>query len=801
LAKDYEADPLWRPELSTAGSRAAILAADRGANVNIWKPHDSGVGHSAAEQAVRKKVPPPIDHRAVPADATRKAMMAATGAMASSRRRADSAPIPLINSPPGTSSSAQWALKAATQSQRGQRSNLSTESGDPALDAARVQNISTSNVSRQMYTSHPPVSIEVEEKNRQDTIRASAVAMAQKMYAIQQRAIDEAKADISRADSRYAATHVHNRRTSEASIIAGTSEPLVSPLVSPLYGNNLQEAAQRLARERLAKMRDENEEYKNYYGQRSPSTRSRLSIHSKLRRRASSDGAVNDIDEEQSRKIRSQMSIFQGNPATVDQKKRQKDRDALLAAAQRNVRASMHSMDEEVFQETGKSSPAQREEWASKAKEKAQADSNARMENYGKVHIGGGKYLDQAEVDAVARSRIQPTLDDINEKAEIQHAREEELKLEKEEQERSAETEKRRAADLKAEQKRARGMILLDEKYPNFADELIEEEKREEKSKKSEEKRAHKEEMALLKEKERVEKEELKLKVKMEKEQGKELHRLEEEEKRKSREKGKARDTLLVVSTGAAAAAVVGQPERPASTQGPIIAVSAGRPIAGSSKSLKDSSDEDERPMTGKSTEETAMISPRSPSKRQSKVKSWFSGKFHSSKTAKDGDDRDDNQSGFTGGASLPGAASTTAGVGDRLKDDSMRDVAMAGKLPPVHPIVTKPQSESSVSPIIENQGTKPSDSLSISTLSESDEETAPDKKGKGRRGRLGFKERLLGKTKAKSSNDTDEEEFEEARDTFEEEKLAPPPKLTAATVASKPSASPVRDSKFSEIL
>lgn len=454
LAKDYEADPLWHPELSTAGSKAALLASDKGAHVNIWKPHETDDGHSAAEQAVRKKVPPPIDPRAIPADASRKALMAATGAMASSRRRADSAPIAPLNAP-GSPNNSQWALKAANQSQRGQRSGLSSGSGDPALDAARVQNMAQTNVSRQMYTSHPPVSIEVEEKKRQDTIRASAVAMAQKMYAIQQKAIEEAKADISRADSRYAATHVHNRRTSDASSIAGPPDPLVSPM----HGNSLQEAAQRLAQERLAKLRDEHEEYKNYYGQKSPTTRSRLSIHSKLRRRASSDGAVDDMDEEQSRKIRTQMSIFQSNLATVDEKKRQKDRDALLAAAQRNVRASMHSMDEEVFQETGRSSPAQREEWASKAREKAQADSNARMESYGKVHIGGGKYLDQADVDAVARARIQPTLDDINEKADVQHAREAEAKLEQEEQQRLAELEKQRATELKAEQKRARGML------------------------------------------------------------------------------------------------------------------------------------------------------------------------------------------------------------------------------------------------------------------------------------------------------------------------------------------------------
>lgn len=277
------------------------------------------------------------------------------------------------------------------------------------------------------------------------------------MYAIQQKAVEEAKTDIGRAESRYAARNVHNRRASDASSSLGSPEPIISPL----SGNSLQEAAQRLAQERLDKLRDEREEYKHYYGQKSPSTRSRLSMHGKLRRRASSDGAVDEMDEEQSRKIRSQMSIFHTNLAAVDESKRKKDRESLMAAAQRNVRASMHSMDEEVFQETGKSSPAQREEWAAKAREKAQAESDNRMENYGKVHIGSGKYVDQVDVDTVAKSRLQPTLDDINEKAEIQRAREAEAKLEQEEQKRQADLEKQRNADLKADQKRARGKCDL----------------------------------------------------------------------------------------------------------------------------------------------------------------------------------------------------------------------------------------------------------------------------------------------------------------------------------------------------
>lgn len=335
----------------------------------------------------------------------------------------------------------------------------------------------------------------------------------------------------------------------------------------------------------------------------------------------------------------------------------------------------------------------------------------------------------------------------------------------------------------------------------NNADVFAEEEKREEKSKKAEEKRVYKEEMTLLKEKERVEKEELKMKAKIGKEQVKGRHRVDEEEKRKPREKGKARDVPLVVDTEDAAAAAGMQTERLVSLPGQTAAVAARRASTGSLESLKDSSDEEERPMTSKSTEGNAMVSPRSPSKRQSKVKSWFAGKFHSSnKTAKDGDDPDANKPSFIGGASLTGASSTAGGGGNRSRDESMRDVAIAGKLPPVHPIVTKPQSERSVSPVDESRGTKANDSSSISTLSDSGEQLS-GKKGKRRRGRLGFKDRLLGKTNTKSLNDTDEEEFEEARDTFEEEKLAPPPKLTAASVTSKPSASPVRDSKFSEIL
>jgi len=128
-----------------------------------------------------------------------------------------------------------------------------------------------------------------------------------------------------------------------------------------------------------------------------------------------------------------------------------------MAAAEKKVKAQMLGMDDKVFNETGKMSPAMIEDWDAKARAKAEADSEARMVNHGRVHVGGGKYLDQADIDAVAAARIQPTLDAINDKAEKQRARDEEIRLDNEEKKRQDQIEKERASELKAEQKRVKG--------------------------------------------------------------------------------------------------------------------------------------------------------------------------------------------------------------------------------------------------------------------------------------------------------------------------------------------------------
>ena len=425
LAKDYKAAPLWHPKLSADGSKAALLAQKEGGDVKVWRPSPTDDGNSAAGQAMRTKgLSPQLDYGHTE-EGGRRAMLAATQSMASGRKRAGSTPVePSLY--PDSKNSAANALKAATSVSRsvGKSQPPANVPAAPAINAAKIHNAAITNLSREMYTSNPPVAPEVEEKNRQAGLRAAAVSMAKQMYDVQQKAI-EAAAETRRSDSSYAATSVHNRPASTA------SEESYNP---PQY-TNLQEAAQKLAAERLAKLHDEHAAYRTYYGTQAAPPTHKLSIRGR-RRRASSDDQ--EDDQERSQQIRSEMSLFTDKLAQVDAKKRQQDRASLLAAAQRNVRASMHGMDEKVFNDTGKVSPAMMEEWEEKARAKAKAESSARMVNHGKVNIGGGKYMDASEIEAIAAAKVQPKLDEVTATAERHRARDEELRQQQLERERLA---------------------------------------------------------------------------------------------------------------------------------------------------------------------------------------------------------------------------------------------------------------------------------------------------------------------------------------------------------------------------
>lgn len=453
LASDYTMEPLWQPSASAAGSKAAMMAA-----------HNNTTKKSSTAQesaALAKPVTVADVNQAIPEETHKRALMAATASH--NRQRSGSLPTPPIINP---TSDSQWALKAATKSHKDGTPpvNRPFASGDPGFEAARIQNMAKNNIDRRLFTSAPPVAIEVQEKNRQDTLRASAVAMAQQMYAIQQRQIDEAAGKVERNSLAASRARRHTLSTSSGSV--GDDVPTST---NTSGYENLEEAARKLAQARLAKIHDEHAEYRQYYGQTTPN-RNRLSM--RMRPPATNPAFADDSDEESSRKIKTQMSIFQSKLAEVDSKKRQEDRDNLLQIAHRNVDAQIRKMDDKVFQDTGKASPAQMEEWQKSAREKAQRDSDERMKYAGKVHIGGGKYFEQSELDAIARARLQPTLDDITEKAEKQRARDEEIRVEKARQVEAARVEKARQveasrvekarqAEVAAAQKQVRGTYLL----------------------------------------------------------------------------------------------------------------------------------------------------------------------------------------------------------------------------------------------------------------------------------------------------------------------------------------------------
>lgn len=426
LAHDSKPPKFWHPEASLAGSKAALLAHKNNTGVNIWHPDPTSEGNSAASLAMRGMGK---GGTGVP--------KSSSAALAGDTRRRRSDSIPVSYTYPDAANSASNALKAATKAHAPKTDTpIYTDlPGFTQEEAARIHKAATTNMKRAMYTSTPPVAPEVEEKNHQAGLRAAAISMARNMMIAQERAAELHKHDGDAA----AGTSRGNRASADG-----------DRRQAALQYINLQDAAKKLAAERLAKIHNEDEEYRQYYGAFAPN-KSRMSLRS--RRRSSSDGQFQASDRARSEKIRSDMSLFTSKLAEVDSKKRQSDRDALLATAQKNVQNSMKSLDEKVFQETGKASPAIKAQWEASARAKAEKDSEARLVNFGKVHIGGGKYMDQSAIDAIAAAKVQPTLDEVTRKAEARRALDEQRRQHAEDQRRTAELKAAEEKDRKRETK------------------------------------------------------------------------------------------------------------------------------------------------------------------------------------------------------------------------------------------------------------------------------------------------------------------------------------------------------------
>ncbi|KAG9241855.1 hypothetical protein BJ878DRAFT_518577 [Calycina marina] len=756
-AKDYKMAPMWKPEQSANGAKAALLAHNGRGKVDIWQPEaDSPWGNSAASQAFKKfgagTLSPQLDY-GYTSLGRQRSLIAANGAMSSGRKRANTTPSKVPETYPDEGNATQNALSAATSAHRQKK---------PAEVSPTGGSSPFTNMPREMFTSHPPVKPEVDEKNRQDTLHASAVAMAQGMYKQQQKSIEATTTSMSHRGAKAA----HGRSASISTVDS----------VEPMRFDSLQEAAHKLAQERLARLHDEhskNREYRDYYGNNSQ-PKSRMSVRGRTRRRASSDGML-DEDKEQSTKIRAQMSMFTQNVTQIDEKKRKQDREALIAAAQRNVTKQLHGMDEKMFAETGHVAPSLLNEWELKAHAAAQKKSESRMENFGRVDIGGGKFVNQSAVNLAAARNVQPVLDEINRKAEAERERQAVVKDEKDLQ-------AQKAAEKKAGERKSK----------DSAKKLKQQAKEEESTRRADEKAAKKEEERLVKEKRKS------LKVGEQKSEEKITEPIATSPTTVTQTESEETEPVVSEPSTTTAATSVEPVTQPGST------IAARRDVAVAPIPTRTSMEDQmslrmqERADAANPDEATFMSPEKSP--KSGNVKNWLKSKFaskRSSKIAEKSDRTSLKQSPkdekFTGGAALTGATSTASAASSGEKNASIKDVALAGKekdgeketTAPVIPlgIIDKSPLEAESSNAAESETAKPvttTDKLKVwaSTFDTEDESSRPKSRA----------------STVSALSDDDDDEFLEAKDHFDNELTVPQPKFVA-----QKSHSPARESKFIE--
>lgn len=449
---------VWRPPTRQPAAEKAALCVKDYAPPEQPQPttQHSAEGLGAAMLAIREQrasvgqAPTSADHRrgssvtdryhhtAVGGNPKDKALQAASGAYALSRKRADSAP-----SDPGATSELPYGRLAAGASRHARvEEEGPLDRLDPALKASRIQY--AANTNPKMYTSSPPVQSEIEEQNYNNSQRAAAISMAKDMYKVtspekqpgQSHAVLAAQKGVTQPGYRKTAPTVDG--------------------IAIRHAIALQEAAQKRAAEKLALMHDEHAEYQRYYGTAPQPQRSRLTTR---RKRTSSDADASQIDAEQSRQIRSQMTSLQTKLDEVDVRKT-RDRELLMQAARRNVDQTLQDMEAQVYANTGRAPPSVQRGWdeiAQQRQRREAEDFEGATTQGDRVNIGGQKFMDMADIDAVARSRLQPALDEIAEDAELRRAHDIEARLDAEEEERHAAVEREREAEVKQLEKQVKG--------------------------------------------------------------------------------------------------------------------------------------------------------------------------------------------------------------------------------------------------------------------------------------------------------------------------------------------------------
>lgn len=438
--KDYAPPQQPQPttQHSAEGLGAAMLAV-REQRASIGQAPTSA-GHRRGSSATDRYHPTAVGGK--PKD---KALLAASGAYSLSRKRADSAP-----SDPGFTSELPYGRSAAGASRYARvEEEGPLEHLDPAMEASRIQY--AANTNPKLYTSSPPIQSEIEEQNYKNSQRAAAISMAKDMYRV-----TSTKKEAGQSPAVLAAQKGHSQLGYRKTVSTADGAAVRRAIA-------LQEAAQKRAAEKLALMRDEHADYQQYYGTAPQPQRSRLSTR---RKRTSSDADASQTDAEQSRQIRSQMTSLQTKLDQVDVRKT-KDRELLMQAARRNVDQTLQDMEAQVYANTGRAPPSVQKGWDEVAQERVRREADdfeAATAQGNRVNIGGKKYMDMADIDAVARSRLQPAFDEMTENAEIRRAYDIEARLDAEEEQRHAAVERQREAEVKELEKQEKGASKRDSK-------------------------------------------------------------------------------------------------------------------------------------------------------------------------------------------------------------------------------------------------------------------------------------------------------------------------------------------------
>ncbi|KAK1835429.1 hypothetical protein QBC39DRAFT_161229 [Podospora conica] len=718
--------PEPRTRRSAAGSQAAVRAAGDAAQRNqpSQPSPPSQWGNSAANLAFRASMPPPAVTSDSPSLDRQGSLRAAKGAMAARPRpRAASSPILY----PDQANAASNALSAATIAHR--------PSPSPKAAVHPVGgSVPFTVMDRKMYTSNPPVKPELDERQRNDTIHASAVAMAKQMYSRQQTTINTTNAN---ALARSSSFERHGKST------GATKE-------QPMVFDNLHEAAYRRAQERLAKLQEDHDRgrgFQDYYGSSVPQRSNKLgSFRNKLtRRRSASDGVLLE-DKKKSMQIRKQMTLFDSKLAEVDEKKRLRDREALLATAHRNVQARLKDMDDKIQEETGWVQPSKRDDWEWKARVAAQARFDAsRAEQERKVDLGGGKVMDKEAVEAIAAQRVQPLLDEINEKAEL---------------------ERERKMAEKAEEERKR----MEEERDRVREKEIQE--------------IHKQLKEQQKEQDKLRREELR----KEERETKELERQARAEQKRAAKEGKQKGKEVIpplsLNDPIAEKPTEKQPEPEAEESAGkartrVLSVNFKR--HSKSKSTDSIGKKPSKNSLSDSIDKVSGQGGKSNSSPQ-KLKNWFKNLARPrSNSSPDGATREQAevpQKGFIGGATLAKLAAkgdNTLAVNEGASA-SMREVALAGRNDESEvrgeSSKTNPSPTGNQTPSLNPRADRDGDSVSLSTRSVSSMSSSLD-------------------------------EFEEARTTLNSPIASPitPPPRNHLRIGTEVEASPVKGSRFSEIL